>query len=185
MRAEEFRQDLYYRLNVVEIQVPPLRERPETIPVLISIFLERFNEQYHRAVELPAETRRLFMAHTWPGNIRELENTVRRLVVLGDPRRIHEELQARVAAGPERTHPEGDHADPARSAAVDGSVDLKAIARKAARDAERQALLQVLERVRWNRAEAARVLRVSYKTLLSKLTECGITRARSGPPRGG
>jgi two-component system response regulator AtoC len=108
-----------------------------------------------------------------------------RLVVLGDARRIHEELQARVAVGGVRTHPDAAAAEPARVAGGDGSVDLKAIARRAARDAERQALLQVLERVRWNRAEAARVLRVSYKTLLSKLIECGITRGRSAPPGGG
>ena len=190
MRDGEFREDLYYRLNVVEIHVPPLRERPEAIAGLARSFLERYNSQYAREVSLPPETVALMGTYPWPGNIRELENFIRRLVVLGDPQRAHRDLLDRLktsgvsrAAPPPAPSPGiGVAAAGSVSAAsssvsagiLTGTFDLKAIARRAARDAERQALMEVLERVRWNRTAAARILKVSYKTLLSKLTECGI-----------
>jgi two-component system response regulator AtoC len=193
MRAGEFREDLYYRLNVLEISVPPLRERCEAIEGLATFFLDQCNAQYARKVALSPETRALMTEYAWPGNVRELENFVRRLVVLGEPVRAREELEARVRlarngsavaapggrAAPDtagRAAPPGP--DPPRAAA--DALDLKAIARRAAREAEKKALLEVLERVRWNRAEAARVLKVSYKTLLSKLAECGIAPRRTG-----
>src|SRR5262249_47760114 len=116
----------------------------------------------------------------WPGNVRELENTIRRLVVLQNPGLIAEELVHRIRATGRRygvsPRSEGALASPP---APDELGGLKAIARAAARDAERRALIEVLERVRWNRAEAARILKVSYKTLLNKLAECGIPSRRS------
>jgi transcriptional regulator with GAF, ATPase, and Fis domain len=191
MRAGDFREDLYYRLNVLELRAPPLRERREAIAGLARHFLERCNKQYARQVTLEPETLVLMTQHAWPGNVRELENFVRRLVVLGDPRRAHEELVTRLDAarngkppGLAGTQPEAHVSrDPApvpaspQPAAV-SPLDLKAIARHAARDAEKKALLEVLERVRWNRAEAARILKVSYKTLLNKLAECGLSPQR-------
>ena len=175
MSHGEFREDLYYRLNVVEIMVPPLRERREAIPFLVDSFLRRFNVEYGRDVRVAPDVVRLLGEHSWPGNVRELENTIRRLVVVGSDRQLRESLArsdgvvrlASVASPP---------------TGLKGAIEelgLKAIARRAARDAERAALLEVLERVRWNRSEAARVLKVSYKTLLSKLAECGIPPARS------
>ena len=136
-------------------------------------------------VELPEETVAFMGTYDWPGNIRELENFVRRLVVLGDPRRAHQELLGRVSNRSSQATSTGPTqrdmsavsptvAAPALPPALADVFDLKAIARRAARDAERKALVEVLERVRWNRTAAARILRVSYKTLLSKLTECGI-----------
>jgi transcriptional regulator with PAS, ATPase and Fis domain len=175
MGRGEFREDLYYRLNVVEIAVPPLRERRETIPFLIEAFLKRFNQEYGRDVRVSPDVARLLGEHSWPGNVRELENVIRRLVVVGSDRHLCETLTRegvplRLASGA-----------PARQdqAGASEELGLKAIARRAARDAERAALLEVLERVRWNRTAAAQVLKVSYKTLLSKLTECGIPPARS------
>ena len=184
MRAGDFREDLYYRLNVLEIGVPPLRERREAIEGLAGFFLRQCNAQYARRVTLGPETLALMSEYTWPGNVRELENFVRRMVVLGESHRAHDELSARVRAAsngrPGAGAPAGPTApDAPSSAGARGALDLKAIARHAAREAEKKALLEVLERVRWNRAEAARVLKVSYKTLLSKLTECQIA-----PPRG-
>jgi two-component system response regulator AtoC len=196
MRLGDFREDLYYRLNVLEIHVPPLRERREAIEGLARVFLDRYNAQYGRQVALQPELASLMTEYAWPGNVRELENFVRRLVVLGEACRAQQDLAARVAAGrnggPGRAGRGGavapSEADPAAVAGTPGGgadaspLDLKTIARRAARDAEKKALLEVLERVRWNRAEAARVLRVSYKTLLSKLAECGISaRRRAGP----
>jgi two-component system response regulator AtoC len=190
MQDGEFREDLYYRLYVVEICVPPLRERREAIPGLAEHFLRRANEQYRRQVTLPSELAALMGEYHWPGNVRELENFVRRLVVVGDVERAREELASRIAAARQRglldapASREGTGPPlfrPAASAPVEESLDLKAIARRAAREAERTALLEALERVRWNRAAAARILKVSYKTLLSKLTECGISPGKPEP----
>src|SRR5436190_3087457 len=83
IRAGRFREDLYYRLNVIEIKIPPLRERREEIPALVDYFLKTANTDYRRAVDIPASTRRLFLEYAWPGNIRELQNVVKRIVVLG------------------------------------------------------------------------------------------------------
>jgi transcriptional regulator with GAF, ATPase, and Fis domain len=192
MRNGEFREDLYYRLNVVEIHVPPLRERPEAITGLARSFLARYNSQYEREVSLPPETLGLMGTYPWPGNVRELENFIRRLVVLGDPQRAHRDLLDRIkAAGGASRRPAPAAPSPSTGPAANslvsagvlaGTFDLKAIARRAARDAERQALTEVLERVRWNRTAAARILKVSYKTLLSKLTECGIVPPKTPQP---
>src|SRR5881296_1995904 len=95
MTRGEFREDLYYRLNVVEIRVPPLRERREEIPELASRFLARFNAQYGRQKQLSPETLARLTGHTWPGNVRELENVIRRLVVLEDGELAIEALATR------------------------------------------------------------------------------------------
>jgi len=165
MARGEFREDLYYRLNVVEIQVPPLRERREEIPALVTYFLHKFNAQYGRQKSLSPETLALLTEQPWSGNVRELENIIRRMVVLADGERDFEAQVARlrpvrsVAASPKQSVTES----------------LREIARRGAREAERHALAEVLERVRWNRAEASRILKVSYKTLLNKIAECGLT----------
>jgi two-component system response regulator AtoC len=165
MAQGAFREDLYYRLNVVEIQVPPLRERREEIPTLAAWFLHKFNAQYGRHKTLSPETLTLLTEQTWSGNVRELENTIRRMVVLADGERDFEAHTAR--------------SRPARAAVAPSSQSLneslREIARRGAREAERHALAEVLERVRWNRAEASRILKVSYKTLLNKIAECELT----------
>jgi two-component system response regulator AtoC len=156
----EFRQDLYYRLNVVEIRVPPLRDRREEIPGLVAHFLTVFNRQYGKNKGLAAGTMDLLTRYRWPGNVRELENVVRRMVVLADGEQAFE-ASARQELSP--------------LAKIDAATEgLRDIARRGAREAERKALIEVLARVNWNRSEAARVLKVSYKTLLSKITECGL-----------
>ena len=174
MARREFREDLYYRVNVVEIRVPPLRERREEIPGLASWFLEKFNAQYGRQKQLSPETMTHLQQHAWSGNVRELENVVRRLVVLTD---AEGEIEALVARG------RNGHA-PVRQPAE----GLREIARRAAREAERMALKDVLDRVHWNRAAASRMLKVSYKTLLHKIVDCGLTPPldrQSANPRAG
>jgi len=161
----EFREDLYYRLNVVELHVPPLRERKEEIPLLASWFLSRFNEQYGRKKQLSPETMARLTEYSWPGNVRELENVIRRLVVLTEG---EQEFRALAARG------QNGLAGPPQPAPV-VTESLREIARRSAREAERNALVAVLERVRWNRAEASRVLKVSYKTLLNKISEHELT----------
>jgi two-component system response regulator AtoC len=160
----EFREDLYYRLNVVEIHVPPLRERREEIPLLVSGFLARFNAQYGRHKQLSPETMTRLLEHPWSGNVRELENAIRRMVVLTDGEQAFAVSLARRRNG---------HATTAAVPTTNES--LKEIARRAAREAERKALVEVLERSHWNRVKASRILKVSYKTLLNKIAECGLT----------
>lgn len=176
----EFREDLYYRLNVVEILIPPLRDRKEEIPVLASWFLAKFKQQYGRGGELSPETIALFTNYPWPGNVRQLENTVRRLVVLGKPGQPHDELLTRLRAPP-ATLPEVPRPSCGTAAGAEGTLGLKEIARRVVLEAERKALTEVLDRVRWNRTEAARILKVSYKTLLHKITACGLGPGQTRP----
>jgi len=166
MTRGAFREDLYYRLNVVEIKVPPLRERREEIPALASRFLARFNSQYGRQKQLTPEALARLTAYSWPGNVRELENVIRRLVVLGNAEQTIEALMS-----PGRNGHNG-HSSAPRPVGVEG---LREVGRRGAREAERTALLEVLDRVSWNRAKAARILEVSYKTLLKKISEYGLT----------
>jgi two-component system response regulator AtoC len=161
IRIGRFREDLYYRLNVIEVRVPPLRERRDEIPALLDFFLEAANAQFGRTLALSPATRQLFVEQPWPGNIRELENAVKRAVVLGG-----------VDLGrPERAFARTAPIAPV-TAAPESPLGLKDIARKAARDAERAVIAQTLERVHWNRAKAARILQISYKALLYKIADC-------------
>jgi transcriptional regulator with GAF, ATPase, and Fis domain len=168
MAAGEFRDDLYYRLNVVELRIPPLRERREEIPGLGELFLARFNKEYRRQKQLSPETLARLTQYSWPGNVRELENFIRRMVVLDDGEQAFEALFARGRNGSGIVRP-----------VAQVSESLHEIARRAAGEAERKALAEVLERVHWNRAVASRILKVSYKTLLNKIAEHGLA-----PPPG-
>jgi two-component system response regulator AtoC len=178
----QFREDLYYRLNVVELRVPPLRERREEIAPLAEHFATEFNAQYHRHVELSPDVIDLFLHYSWPGNVRELENMVRRLVVLADAKQVRDELLAKLQPGATLRAPVPDPdpgLPPGPSApAGAGTLGLKEVARRAALEAERKALAEVLNRVQWNRTEAARILRISYKTLLNKIVESGLASPR-------
>jgi two-component system, NtrC family, response regulator AtoC len=183
IRAGRFREDLYYRLNVVEIRVPPLRERRDEIPALVDHFLKTANAQYARAVDIPPSTMQLLVEHSWPGNIRELENFIKRIVVLGNAAQIRQELGALAKATAPVTAPVTASASGPVATAADGRVDLKAIARQAARDAERIVIAETLDRVHWNRAKAARILQISYKALLYKIVDCGLATKVEAPTR--
>jgi two-component system, NtrC family, response regulator AtoC len=153
--------------------VPPLRERRDEIPLLAAWFLARFNAQYGRRKVLTPDTLARLMEYSWSGNVRELENVIRRLVVLSDGDQALEALLARGRTGSATRG--SSHGLAAATVRPIASESLRDIARRGARDAERKALLEVLELVHWNRAEASRILKVSYKTLLNKIVECGLT----------
>jgi two-component system response regulator AtoC len=176
-----FREDLYYRLNVVTILVPPLRDRRDAIPLLVDFFLKKNNEQYRKSLKsLSAETMDVFMQYHWPGNVRELENMVRRMVVLGNELAVLEEISER---GVEGVAEEGasDFLD-LEALGADFSngqgMDLKAISRRAAQVAEKRVIERVLQQTRWNRKEAAARLQISYKALLYKMKENGLSEGR-------
>src|SRR5260370_37357939 len=175
----QFREDLYYRLNVIQIMVPPLRERPEEIPLLAAYFLQRYTTLFGRdRVTLPAETEQRLLRHRFPGNVRELENVIKRIVVLGDP-----DLRKCTLPATTSRAAHDKIAGPAWAA----PMSLKDISRSAAQVAEREAIRQVLEQTRWNRIQAAKLLGVSYRALPYTIKEAEFDRHRAqrpGPGRG-
>ncbi len=176
-----FREDLYYRLNVVTVQIPPLRDRKDGIPLLVDYFLNKNNEEYRKSVQaLSPETMEVFMKYHWPGNVRELENMVRRMVVLGNEQAVLEEIAVRDEPALPEEEP-GDLLDLGALGAdfSDGQgIDLKAISRRAAQIAEKRVIERVLQQTRWNRKEAASRLQISYKALLYKMKENGLSEGR-------
>lgn len=168
VKMGRFREDLYYRLNVLNIHVPPLRERREEIPILTQYLLDRYCRKYGKPIfTLSREANDLLLVHDWPGNVRELENMIKRMVVLGDEGILKRELAPRPAA---------PAASEAKSEKPKGPrpISLKEISRRAALEAEREVIHKTLEKTRWNRKMAARLLGISYKALLYKIKECGL-----------
>jgi two-component system response regulator AtoC len=181
-----FREDLYYRLNVVTIRVPPLRERKEDIEPLARHFVDKYRRRYRGGLDrVPDEVMRRLLEHDWPGNVRELENLVRRLVVLRDPGMVLAELGRNRAAPPlpvsGPSSPPGNLVQPvppALQAPLPEDAPLKEVGRRAARLAEREAILRALMRTGWNKRKAAKRLQISYKALLYKIKECQIVDPR-------
>jgi two-component system response regulator AtoC len=176
-----FREDLYYRLNVVTVQLPPLRDRKDAIPLLVEQFLQKNNEQYRKNVtHLSPGTVEIFMKYHWPGNVRELENLVRRMVVLGNEDAVVEEI--RLTGSRHQKREEASDSPDLGSLGADFSneqgIDLKAISRRAAQLAEKGVIEKVLQQTRWNRKEAAERLQISYKALLYKMKENGLSQNR-------
>jgi DNA-binding NtrC family response regulator len=203
MHSGEFREDLYYRLKVIEVTVPPLRERRDEIQSLTDFFATKYSRRYNRQVPpLSPSLRELFQSYDWPGNIRELENMIKRLVILQDEDVVLREVArgrpvsalaaAHVGSGSAVIAPPApitteddevlDEEEPEAAetelipAAPAGTPSLSEVSRSAALKAERALIEQTLKQVHWNRRKAAQLLGVSYKTLLNKIKECAITR---------
>ena len=170
-----FREDLFYRLNVVTIQLPPLRDRKDAIPLLVDFFLQKYNEQYRKSLPpLSPETLATLIQYHWPGNVRELENMVKRMVVLGNERSVLQEISLKEAPAP-REPAGGLDLEALGADLVNGTgIDLKAISKRAAQIAEKRVIERVLQQTRWNRKEAAERLQISYKALLYKMKEAGL-----------
>ena len=183
-RTGHFARTLFYRLNVITIHIPPLRERREEIPVFLDFFLRKYSEFYAKQPPQFTEYAIARMSeYNWPGNIRELENLVKRYVIVGNEAQIIRELSTHkpimsslggVAAPAEKA---ADRPPSPVVPAVPGKADgaagdspsLLEIGRRAAMQAEREAIERVLAQTRWNRRQAAKILKVSYKALLNKL----------------
>jgi DNA-binding NtrC family response regulator len=160
-------------LSVSTIAIPPLRAHADDIPGLAEFFRVRFMEHYRRDTpRLSDSMMARLRAYPWPGNVLELEHLIKRYVVFGEAGNLLEELGARTRLAA-ASAPRGDRAS---------DVGLREVGRRAAREAETAAILVALEQADWNRAEAARLLKVSYKTLLNKLSRSGIVR-KSMPSR--
>jgi two-component system response regulator AtoC len=204
----EFREDLYYRLKVIEVTVPPLRDRRAEVGNLTTFFMDRYARRYNRqARQLSEELQQLFQTYEWPGNIRELENMIKRIVILQDEQLVIRELSratrvvpAYAAAGvgirgsgvatadeldddaaelPETSADPTDDDEPQPEVPVamaPAGSRLADVAKAAAIKAERAIIEDTLRHVHWNRRRAAEQLGVSYKTLLNKIKECGISR---------
>jgi two-component system response regulator AtoC len=195
----QFREDLFFRLNVVCITLPPLRQRRDEIPVLTDRFLAQYAEHYNKPpIALSSDTLRLFTEYEWPGNVRELENLLKRAVILGSDESIRRELTDTIAGRRRTSSPIPVLQTPAASAQPTAAAppppaqaaasieptppsissgSLKDIARHAAREAERELIHRTLQQTRWNRREAAEILGVSYKALLYKIKEAELDKA--------
>ncbi len=161
MRAGRFRSDLYYRISCICLRLPPLRERKEDIPSLLEFFLTKHAGELGRPrPDFSAEALQSLIDYSWPGNIRELENVARKLVALGDEKLALAGIEEQMAIS-------------ARDKTSE-TYSLKAAARAASREAERELILKALSRTRWNRKRAARELQISYKSLLYKLKQIGV-----------
>ena len=163
-----FRSDLFYRINVVNLYLPPLRERAADIPDLFAYFLDYHNRKYNcRAKPLSGEIMAVLFKYHWPGNIRELENLVKRYVILGNEEVVLADLAPR--------EPDFFNTD----IPVDGQISLKKLTRQAVRELERKVILKALQNHHWNRKQAARALSISYRALLYKIRDAGLPSNRA------
>lgn len=160
VKAGRFREDLFYRLNVVPIRVLPLRERKDDLLPLVNYFLGNFSDKYHKKpVRVSPEVISAFGRHSWPGNIRELENVLERMIVLSDETVLAlEHVPAEIR---------GDE-PPLKAEGLKGKID------DLSRSAEKQIIMDALEKTKHNRSHAARLLGISRRTLQKKIKEYGI-----------
>lgn len=172
VKRGNFRSDLYYRINVVQIEMPPLRRRSEDVPLLFQHFVRLYGNQYGRRPEpISTSAMRILEKYHWPGNMRELENLAKRYVVLGGEEHVLSALR-----------------DPREDAfpmpeAVDLNTPLRIQTKRAVQSLERRIILDVLRAHKWNRRKAARSLDISYRALLYKIKEAGLPPIRNVKPR--
>ncbi len=165
--AGRFRQDLFYRIAVVTIDVPPLRDRRDDIPAIAGYLFERYREKYNSTAQSLSSTMMASLQqYSWPGNIRELENIVRRYAILGTEDAPTGELQAR------------SRDNSVEEFIADGDLLLKNVTRRAVAEIERKLILKVLQSNNWNRKKTASVLGISYRALLYKIQAAGLPAAR-------
>jgi two-component system response regulator AtoC len=176
VREQKFREDLFFRLNVVSVSIPPLRERREEIPSLVESFLRRFSARYRKPLRQPSQAlMRAFESYAFPGNVRELENLIKRIVVLDSELPILGEI----ARAKQRQGGAARGGDALLTLIGEietraGEIPLREVGRLVALAAEKSTIAQVLDHTGWNRKAASKLLGVSYKTLLQKIRECGL-----------
>lgn len=170
METGKFRPDLFYRINVISVQLPPLRDRRDDVPQLAEYFRQRFNQRFQRdAGPLSEGTLQLLQEREWRGNVRELENSIARYVVLGSEEVLFGDRSERRVS------------KPSFAVAADGSIPLKRIAQQATRRMEHEVILKVLQANHWNRRKTAQILKISYRALLYKVRQAGLPSKRLRP----
>jgi transcriptional regulator with PAS, ATPase and Fis domain len=170
-----FRADLYYRLNVVAIHIPPLRERKEDIAVLTDHYFDKYAAHYRREKStLDGYMQELFYQYSWPGNVRELANIIQSITVLGN----EESFLCKLQNDSPLLTPHHSHGGVSTGSGSTHSIgkpgitrSLKEVSKEAARKVETETILDVLTYTRWNRRKASELLGISYKALLNKIKE--------------
>ena len=180
IRDRTFREDLYYRLNIFTLYVPSLRERKEDIPTLTDFLISRHRPPDTPPIFLTPELQSALVAFSWPGNVRQLENIVRKLIVLRDPDVIVRELDmmANGKAGDQVPLNDKDEDPDRKDAAIEPGSVLQEVSR-AKEEAEAEAILRALHSSRWNRKQAAALLRIDYRTLLYKMKKLSVEERAS------
>lgn len=194
IKTGNFREDLYYRLNIIKIFIPPLRKRPEDIPPLVDYYIDQYISQFENKQLLKPNSQIMdkLMSYSWPGNTRELQNILKRFLVICDWDEITDELNHRpppsfetavseprtdaIPTAPSATAAAGEptfYLNDENAPALD-SFSLKEIRKKALDRVEKEAIEYVLEKTAWNRSKASKILKISYKTLLYKITDLNI-----------
>lgn len=181
-----FRKDLYYRLSTIKIHIPPLRERPEDIPCLVDYYLNQYKPQFNRTGtdKLDDKILNILMEYSWPGNVRELQNLLKRFIVMGDYDEVVNEILYRKSMAEDLIGSETSTKELSEPSNLPdknfikfsdfSSLSLKEIKKKATDQAEKGAISYVLGKTNWNRSKAAKILKISYKTLLVKISELDI-----------
>ena len=182
-----FREDLYYRLNIIKIYIPPLRKRPEDIPLLIDYYLEKYTAQFgdKRLVKPDQDIMDMLISYQWPGNVRELQNILKSCLVVGNWEEVINELSFKLG---QESNLEGAIENTVNGTSIiddllnfkgenspnHASFSLKKIKRKALDRIEREIISHVLDQTGWNRTKATKILKISYKTLLYKISDLNI-----------
>jgi DNA-binding NtrC family response regulator len=190
LTSGNFRSDLYYRLSTISIHIPPLRERKMDIPPLTEHFIQRLQEQYDiEPLQLDSRLMNLFHEYHWPGNIRELENYLKRLSLLGNFDEIEEEIRYHqnknnhTPTKPDSEAPQSNHQEESAPdedpEETENFPSLKEVRDRAVQKAEKEIIERVLEETRWNRKEASRLLQISYRSLLYKMKDLDIQPPKS------
>ncbi len=182
MKQGLFREDLYYRLNIIKVELPPLRDRKDDLPLLIDYFIDKYRSEMNmdRSFILHGEMRDLFMNYPWPGNVRELASTLLRLMIGDDPLQIKSDIRRANAPDKpssleEQQFPKSEKEEVGKGK-IHGILSLKEVKARATEAIERKAILSALNSAGWNKREAARMLKISYKALFNKLNGLGIGR---------
>jgi two-component system, NtrC family, response regulator AtoC len=179
MKVGKFREDLYYRLNIIKIEMPPLRERKEDLPLLMDHLTGKYRKelQLSDGFSISEEMRKVFTDYSWPGNVRELASAILRLMIGDDPLIVKSDLLEGITGKgllqEEEFGEAGEEDEEARNA---GKRSLKYVKAKAAENIEKKVIMGALRTATWNKREAARMLRISYKALFNKLNGLGIGR---------
>lgn len=171
---KQFRDDLFYRLNEITIPIVPLRERKEDIPILVEHFLRKYSQEYNREFRpLSPEALRFLQAQAWPGNVRQLENLIKQVVVRDDEQILYDLLERKAAA------PSPWDGEDSQGADDPDSLSLKARVGRAVEREERRLIGEVLRRTNWNRRKAAKLLEISYRSLLYKIKDYKLNEVSS------